>query len=157
MHLARRHQSRIRKEPVMEKGTTFVGLDVHKDAINVAMLLLGETRPVEWQVSNDPAAVRRLVRKLQRSAVGEVRVCYEAGSCGYAVQRTGGAALSNVFLTLGVSSRANARSCVMKHWPTPQVPQKGISASEPTLPLDLTRASGTPSAKTSERIRRSCR
>jgi transposase len=72
----------------MEKGTTFVGLDVHKDAINVAMLLPGETRPVGWQVSNDPAAVRRLVRKLQRSAVGEVRVCYEAGPCGYAVQRT---------------------------------------------------------------------
>jgi hypothetical protein len=37
----------------MEKGTTFVGLDVHKDAINVAMLLPGEIRPVEWQVSND--------------------------------------------------------------------------------------------------------
>ena len=55
-----------------------MGLDVHKDAINVAMLLPRETRPVQWQVSNDPAAVRRLVRKLQRSAVGEVRVCYEA-------------------------------------------------------------------------------
>jgi hypothetical protein len=54
-----------------------VGLDVHKDAINVAMLLPGEIRPVEWQVSNDPAAVRRLVRKLQRSAVGEVRVCFQ--------------------------------------------------------------------------------
>ena len=47
----------------MEKGTTFVGLDVHKEAIDVAMLQPGETRPVEWQVSNDPAAVRRLVRK----------------------------------------------------------------------------------------------
>ncbi|HUL79759.1 MAG TPA: hypothetical protein VL691_21010, partial [Vicinamibacteria bacterium] len=67
MHLARRHQSRIRKEPVIEKGITFVGLDVHKEAINVAMLQPGETRPVEWQASNDPAAVRRLVRKLQRS------------------------------------------------------------------------------------------
>ncbi|HUM16716.1 MAG TPA: IS110 family transposase, partial [Candidatus Nitrosotalea sp.] len=67
---------------------TFVGLDVHKEAINVAMLQPGETRPVEWQASNDPAAVRRLVRKLQRSAVGELRLCYEAGPCGYAVQRT---------------------------------------------------------------------
>src|SRR5262245_17884576 len=83
-----RHQSRIRKEPVMEKGTTFVGLDVHKEAINVAMLLPGESRAVEWQTSNDPAAVRRLVRKLRRSAVGELRLCYEAGPCGYAVQRT---------------------------------------------------------------------
>ena len=72
----------------MEKGTTFVGLDVHKEAINVAMLLAGETRPVQWQASNDTAAVRRLVRKLQRSAVGDLRLCYEAGPCGYAVQRT---------------------------------------------------------------------
>ena len=72
----------------MQKGTTFVGLDVHKEAINVAMLLPGESRPVEWQTSNDAAAVRRLVRKLQRSAIGDLRLCYEAGPCGYAVQRT---------------------------------------------------------------------
>ena len=49
----------------MQKGTTFVGLDVHKEVIDVAMLLPGEARPVEWQTSNDQAAVRRLVRKLQ--------------------------------------------------------------------------------------------
>jgi hypothetical protein len=35
----------------MEKGTTFVGLDVHKEAINVAMLLAEESRPMEWQTS----------------------------------------------------------------------------------------------------------
>ena len=61
------HQSRIRNEPVMQEGITFVGLDVHKESINVAMLLPGEARPVEWHTSNDPAAVRRQVRKLQRS------------------------------------------------------------------------------------------
>jgi transposase len=71
----------------VEKGITFVGLDVHKEAINVAMFLPGASRPVEWQVSNDAAAVRRLVRKVQRAAAGEVRLCYEAGPCGYAVQR----------------------------------------------------------------------
>ena len=71
----------------MQKGTTFVGLDVHKEAVNVAMLVPGETRPVQWQTSNDVAAVRRMVRKLQRSAVGDLQLCYEAGPCGYAVQR----------------------------------------------------------------------
>jgi transposase len=71
----------------MEEGTTFVGLDVHKEAINVAMLLPGGARPVEWQASGDAGALRRLVRKLQRTAVGDLRVCYEAGPCGYAVQR----------------------------------------------------------------------
>jgi hypothetical protein len=36
----------------------------------MAMFLPGETRPAEWQTSNNVAAVRRLVRRLQRSAVG---------------------------------------------------------------------------------------
>ena len=33
----------------MEKGITFVGLDAHKVAINVAMLLPGKTVAVEWE------------------------------------------------------------------------------------------------------------
>ncbi len=67
-------------------GITFVGMDAHKKAINVAMLLPG-ARPVEWQVANESAAIRRLAKKLVREAPGEVRCCYEAGPCGYALQR----------------------------------------------------------------------
>ena len=40
-----------------------------------------------WTVPNDPNAIRRLVRKLEREAPGPVRACYEAGPCGYALQR----------------------------------------------------------------------
>lgn len=68
-------------------GITFVGMDAHKQAIQVAMLLPGQNQPVEWQVANQPAAIRRLARKLQREAPGEVRCCYEAGPCGYVLQR----------------------------------------------------------------------
>ena len=68
-------------------GITFVGLDAHKSAISVAVLLPGGGRVVEWQVANEPAAVRRLAKKLIREAGGEVRCCYEAGPCGYALQR----------------------------------------------------------------------
>src|SRR5499427_1418358 len=45
------------------------------------------TTPVTWTVANEPSAVRRLVRKLEREAPGPVHVCYEAGPCGYALQR----------------------------------------------------------------------
>jgi transposase len=38
-------------------------------------------------VLNEPNAVKRLVRKLERDAPGPVRMCYEAGPCGYALQR----------------------------------------------------------------------
>ena len=46
-----------------------------------------EKTPVTWQLANEPKAVRRLVRKLEREAPGPVRVFYEAGPCGYALQR----------------------------------------------------------------------
>jgi transposase len=71
----------------MEKGITYVGMDAHKVGIQLAVLLAGETKPVEWQLSNEKAAVRRMVRKVQRMAPGGVRFCYEAGPCGYALQR----------------------------------------------------------------------
>src|SRR2546426_623006 len=71
----------------MGGDSTVVGLDTHKAAIHVAMLLPGATEPVQWQLANEPAAVRQLLRKLRRATDGEVRCCYEAGPCGYALQR----------------------------------------------------------------------
>jgi transposase len=71
----------------MEKNITFVGLDAHKSGISVAMLLPGQPLPVTWDIPNDPAAVRRMVRRIEREAPGEVRTCYEAGPLGYALQR----------------------------------------------------------------------
>ncbi len=67
--------------------TTFVGIDAHKKDLFVAMVTGAGTTPVTWQLANEPAAVRRLVRKLEREASGPVRVFYEAGPCGYALQR----------------------------------------------------------------------
>jgi len=71
----------------MREPSTFVGLDAHKDSMVVAMLLPGSVRPVEWELVNEPGAVRRLARKLEREAPGGVRCCYEAGPGGYVLQR----------------------------------------------------------------------
>ena len=71
----------------MEQVTTFVGIDAHKKDLFVAMVTGSATGPVTWQVTNEPGAVRRLVRKLEREAPGPVHVFYEAGPCGYALQR----------------------------------------------------------------------
>ena len=71
----------------MEKGITVVGLDAHKVAINVAMLLPGTRVPVVSECVNEKAAVRRMVRRVKQQAPGEVRMCYEAGPCGYALRR----------------------------------------------------------------------
>lgn len=71
----------------MRKPSTFVGMDVHKKDIAVAMLIPGHASPLEWRVSNEPTAIRRLGRKLQREGQGPVHCVYEAGPCGYALQR----------------------------------------------------------------------
>src|SRR2546428_10788724 len=82
-----RRQSRLRKETAGEEGIHWVGLHAHKKSINVAMLLPEGRQALEWEVPNEPAAVKRLARKLEREAPGEVRCCYEAGPCGYTLQR----------------------------------------------------------------------
>ena len=71
----------------MKDVTTYVGIDAHKKDLFIAMLIGPGKTPVTWTVPNEPQAVRRLVRKLERDASGPVRVCYEAGPCGYALQR----------------------------------------------------------------------
>jgi transposase len=71
----------------MTDVTTSVGIDAHKKDLYVAMLSGDQRTPVTWQLANEPPAVRRLVRKLERAAAGPVHVFYEAGPCGYALQR----------------------------------------------------------------------
>ena len=71
----------------MKNVTTYVGIDAHKKDLFVAMLSGNEKTPLTWQLPNEPRAVHRLVRKLERETPGPIRVFYEAGPCGYALQR----------------------------------------------------------------------
>ncbi|MBI4538656.1 MAG: transposase [Gemmatimonadetes bacterium] len=68
-------------------STTDVGMDTSKKSIQVAMLLPGRRDPQEWELANEPQAVKRLAKRLLREAVGALRVCYEAGPYGYTLQR----------------------------------------------------------------------
>jgi len=71
----------------MSKASTFVGLDVHKSSIVIALLRPGQAAPLEWKVANEPGAVHRLIRKLEREGEGAVQCCYEAGPTGYVLKR----------------------------------------------------------------------
>jgi transposase len=71
----------------MAQVTKYIGLDVHKDTIAVAVAEDGPDRETRFwgTVPNTPEALRRLVARL---AGGGVKlVLYEAGSCGLGVQR----------------------------------------------------------------------
>ena len=70
----------------MKKLTRFVGLDVHAATIAVAVAESGRDGEVRsiGTIPNRPQSVRKLVKKLWADCE-DLRVCYEAGPCGYAL------------------------------------------------------------------------
>ena len=72
----------------MADRITYVGLDVHKESIVVAVAVDGSRGEVReyGRIANTAGALDRLMRQLGGEGV-ELRFCYEAGPCGYGIQR----------------------------------------------------------------------
>ena len=73
----------------MDNSITHVALDAHKAEHKVAALYpeTDMNKPEESAVHNEPAKIRRMVERIVRKAPGRVLFCYEAGVCGFALQR----------------------------------------------------------------------
>jgi transposase len=78
----------MHRRRVVGDRITYVGLDVHKEGIVVAIAeggLRGEVREY-GRIANTATALDRLVRKLGGESI-RLRFCYEAGPCGYGIHR----------------------------------------------------------------------
>ena len=77
----------------MSSTVKHVGLDVHKNTIAVAVAEDGKRAEVRehGEIANTPAALTKLLGKLGGPGV-ELHICYEAGPCGYGIQRQAAAA-----------------------------------------------------------------
>jgi transposase len=73
----------------MEQATRFVGMDVHKDTIVVAVTATGEVGKATayGTFPNTAAALETLVKRLRQAGDGPIKFCYEVGPCGYGIHR----------------------------------------------------------------------
>ena len=70
---------------IAARGVTFLGLDVHRDTISVAVLGPDRDAPEVSRIAHDEPSVRRLVAQFPDRR--GLRACYEAGPTGYELAR----------------------------------------------------------------------
>jgi len=72
----------------MGKSVRYVGLDVHKMSVDVALAEAGSAGEIRYygRLGGDLEALDKVVRKLGAQG-SELRFAYEAGPCGYQVYR----------------------------------------------------------------------
>jgi len=71
----------------MKESISWVGLDAHKRDIVVAGSF-PEVELAEWTIEHTASAVRKLAKRLHElGRGGKIIACYEAGPCGYELQR----------------------------------------------------------------------
>jgi transposase len=62
-------------------------MDTHKKEHKVALHYPGQPEIESLTVKNTASEISKMVRKIKKKASGEVRFCYEAGVCGFTLQR----------------------------------------------------------------------
>jgi len=72
-----------------QRYAAYVGLDVHKEAIAIAVAWPGRDEPEYWgEIKHSRKAVEKLLGRLSEACGGALLLfCYEAGPCGYGLHR----------------------------------------------------------------------
>ena len=72
--------------PPAARSIIYLGMDVHKDSITMAVLPHGATSPTRLErLPNDLAKLKKWIDRVARD--GEVHACYEASGAGYVLHR----------------------------------------------------------------------
>src|SRR5262249_60520724 len=82
-HAHRRERPGRRDPPA--PNPSYLGLDAPAATISIALLEDGQAQPEVWEIANEPAVARKTIQRIRKGR--ELHCCYEAGPCGYVLQR----------------------------------------------------------------------
>jgi transposase len=71
----------------VKTSITQVAMDTHKKQHRVAWVHPDTGEIQEFTVLNTAREIERMVKRIRKQAPGEIHVCYEAGVCGFVLQR----------------------------------------------------------------------
>lgn len=74
----------------MKRNTLYIGLDVHKDSVTIAIAQSGRQGEIRLYgtTTNDLHALEKVLAKLRKAhPKARLEVCYEAGPCGFGIAR----------------------------------------------------------------------
>ena len=72
---------------MLNYNVTFIGIDAHKEEHKICLLYPDGQESETLTVKNHPTEIKRMLKKIKKKVPGEVMCCYEAGPCGFALQR----------------------------------------------------------------------
>jgi len=73
-------------ESIATRSMIYLGMDVHKESITIAVLPAGAKTPTRLdRLANDLPKLKRWLDRIARD--GELRICYEASGAGYVLHR----------------------------------------------------------------------
>ena len=70
-----------------QKSITYVAMDTHKKQHRVAILATETGETVEMTIANTTKEITKMVKKIKKLSDSPIRICYEAGVCGFALKR----------------------------------------------------------------------
>ena len=71
----------------MDNSITHVAMDTHKKQHAVGLVYPDTGEVQAFTVNNTAKDIKKMVKKIQRKAPGDVRFCYEAGVCGFTLKQ----------------------------------------------------------------------
>jgi len=62
-------------------------MDTHKKHHTLAIDFRGQDKIVEMTIANTQREITRIVKRIKKATKGPIHFCYEAGVCGFTLQR----------------------------------------------------------------------